>query len=310
MRRPPALVFINPGAHGGRALSRLARVRAAVEALYDVEAHETDTQGRWRGALARSLARGVRVVIGAGGDGTVNAVAQALLDLPPALVGRSALGAIGLGSSNDFHKPLCRSSSGIPLRIDAAAAAPRDVVRVTYDDERGQPRHGIFLVSASLGVTASANAFFNSGDRALRALKGRWTAAAILYAGLRTAVGHPATYATLSLDGASRRFALANLSVLKSPHLAGTLTYDTPVDPASGVFAVNLLEHRGSIATLRAMQRLQRGLFLGQPGTHHWTGSHLEVRLPEACALELDGEVVRARRASFEVLPRRIRLCA
>jgi diacylglycerol kinase family enzyme len=165
-------------------------------------------------------------------------------------------------------------------------------------------------VSASLGVTASANAFFNVGDAALRVLKRRFTSAAILYAGLRALVRQRGLGAVLHSEGTSRRVTFANLSVQKSPHLAGGLTYDTPADPANGLVAVNLLEEHGLMARLRALERLQRGRFLGQPGAHHWSTSRLEIALEAPAPLELDGEIVHACQARFEVLPRRIRVCA
>jgi diacylglycerol kinase family enzyme len=284
-------------------------VRPLIESRYHIEGLDTDRAGAWRTRLRAALAEGVRVVIGAGGDGTVNAAVSALLDLPPGLADGVLVGAVGLGSSNDLHKPLGRTAGPIPVRIDAEGAAPRDVVRVRYEDVYGIWRRGIFLVSASIGVTAAANRFFNE-DALVRRLKRGFTNAAILYAAVRTIARHAGLAATLRIAGEERTLRLANLSVLKSPHLSGGLVYDTPVGPASGRMGVNLLEHRGPLATLVALSRLQRGRFRGLPGTDHWSGERLAVRLSRAADLELDGEVVEARRARFQVMPGRIRLCA
>jgi diacylglycerol kinase (ATP) len=306
---PRALVILNPGARGGTAPERFARVRPAIEARYHIQVVETDRRGGLRAHLEAALRDGVRLILGAGGDGTVNAVVSALVELKEGGLGGATVGAVGLGSSNDFHKPVGCEVAGIPLRIEAATATARDVVRVTYENDSGRHR-GIFIVSASVGVVASANRFFNEGDPLLRGLKRRFTDAAILYAAIRTVAGHGGHAATLRLEDEERSFQIANLSVMKSPHLAGGLTYDTPVDPASGLFAVNLMEHRGRLATLSAMSHLQKGRFRGRPGAHHWNGSRLEVMLPTEGDLELDGEVVRVRRVTFEVLPQRIRVCA
>jgi diacylglycerol kinase family enzyme len=107
MRRPPALVLLNPGAGGGRGRARLARAWPQVVARFDPRVVELDETGAWRGEVQVALDDGVRHFVAAGGDGTVGALADALwhecdrVSLPAI-----TLGAVGIGSSNDFHKPV------------------------------------------------------------------------------------------------------------------------------------------------------------------------------------------------------------
>ncbi len=309
MDRPPAVVVLNPGASGGRARRRLVRAWPAVVERFDPRVVELDGAGRWRAELHDALRGGVRHFVAAGGDGTVGAVADALWRacgrVPLSTV---TLGAIGLGSSNDFHKPVRSRQAGVPVRLDGGTW--RDLGRVRYTDERGDEHERVFLVSASLGVTASANAFFNDGDALLRALRGRLTGAAIAYAALHEVLGGRGVTLELELPGTRQTVRAASLGILKTPHLAGGLAFDTEVAPDDGALAVNLVEDRGRLATLATLLSLTRGRFVGRPGARHWHVRRVSVRAPVPVPLEIDGEVVRARRARFDVLAERIRACA
>jgi diacylglycerol kinase (ATP) len=297
-----ALVLLNPNARRGRGRSRYAAVKAHIDDAFEARVVETESTGN-DGPIRAALDDGIRTFIAAGGDGTVNAVIDALVRLRGAItLDELTLGAVGLGSSNDAHKPLKLQIAGIPMRIDARHAVPRDVGIARWDGgERA------FLVSASVGVTAAANARFNHEDSVLRLLKRCWVDGAIMWAALRTIASWRNLSATLLVHETSSTVALTHLGVAKTPWLAGGLHYDTPVE--AGRFLVNLCEGMSRLRTIRTLAALARGRFVGLPGTRSWSAPRASVVLDEPCDLELDGEIFRASRVSFELLPERIRLC-
>lgn len=305
-----ALVLFNPAARHHTARTRWSRVRAALGTRFALSVVESDLAGRWREEVRAAVARGVRVFIAAGGDGTVGALADALALRGP--LPELVLGAVGLGSSNDFHKPVRITTAGVPARLDVEAAAPRDLGLARWLDERGRSHERVFVVSASIGVVAEANARFNQeSDGLLRWLKRHFLGAAIHYAACRAIASHRGVRARLSSPGgAPRSLELASLSVLKTPHLAGGLRFDTPVGPADGLFAVNLAHRRSRLGLLALLAGLARGRFRGRPGTEHRRDRSLELAGDQPFALELDGEVVRARAVRFELLEQRVRVCA
>jgi diacylglycerol kinase (ATP) len=308
--KPEALVVLNPAAHGGRGRKLWSRVAPTVSGRLIPLVVETDTDHRWHAAVRRAVDNGIRIFIAAGGDGTVNALGNALID---ARDGQSleafTLGAVGLGSSNDYHKPYVDRVHGIPIKTNPEKSILRDVCRASYTAADGSEHRRHFIISASMGATAEANAFFNSGDRIQRWLKPRWTGGAIIYSALATIATYRNISARMVLDGEEFESDLTNLSVLKTPYLSGSFHFDTPVAKDDGLLSVNLCAGLTRWATLGALADLARGKFIGRPGRHHWQAHSLTVVPARPAALELDGEVTLVCKVVFEVLEERIREC-
>ena len=307
--RPAALVLLNPAAGGRRGLERWRRTESAVTAACEPRVVQTDLDGTWRCAVRDEIANGTRLFIAAGGDGTVSALADALVrSRGPVPLGELSLGAIGLGSSNDFHKPHGRTVDGVPVRI-VPSDERRDVCMARYTAPDGTAHDRCFVISASVGVVAEANAFFNGGDGPERWLRGTWTGGAILYAALHTIGAWRNLAIRLRSGDGTRRAEVTNLSVSKTPFVSGMFRYDRSVAPDDGLLAVHLCEGMSRDEALRALLDLARGRFEGRPKRRHWNSWRVAVAAPGPVALELDGEVVQARRVVFGVLKEQVRVC-
>jgi diacylglycerol kinase family enzyme len=309
------IVILNPSAGGGTAFEKWRRIEPQLRRQLGpfelvIGQDATDV----RRVIAERLAAGETDFVAAGGDGTVNRVASSLFEeISRVDLHRIRLGAIGLGSSNDFHKPLRADQQicGIPCCIDFEAARPRDVCLVSYTDEAGVRWCRPWLINASIGVTAEANGFFNRPNRTLKFLKRRVPGLAIIYAALRTLLKRPAQNLVLRIDDRTwMRARVANLGVVKSPHFTGSLKYDSQYEPANGRFHVHMLADVSRPRLLLALVRLARGRFSGQRGARSWPATQLGVAADRAFALEGDGEVVFTSDASFHVVPRLLRVAA
>lgn len=306
MSRPRALVLLNAAARHGRAGRLWGRVSREVDERFEASSVPLDAEGRWKTCVRAALRDGTRVFVAAGGDGTVHALTGAIAaergTVPLADV---RFGAVGLGSSNDFHKPVGRRSSGIPLRLDADHARPRDLGRVRWLDGAGRERESVLVVSASAGVVAEGNALFNS-CRAGRALP----ALAIALAALRAVARNRTVRVRLHHDGREEDADLSSLSVLKTPWLSGCLRFDLPVAADDGFFGVALCGAMRRAWLLATLAGVARGRFAGRPGTRAFRTAALEIEADAPFLLEIDGEVEPARRAAFDLLPERLYVCA
>ena len=85
--------------------------------------------------ISNAILKGERKFIAAGGDGTINYLLNEILSNPSkTIIDEIQIGAIGLGSSNDFHKPMYSSRliNGIPCKVDFTNTEERDIGCITY----------------------------------------------------------------------------------------------------------------------------------------------------------------------------------
>jgi diacylglycerol kinase family enzyme len=306
------LVLLNPEAGGGRAVERWAAIEVQVrQRLGSFKLEIAAGPVVIRSCVRRALDRGERAFVAAGGDGTVNAVVSAILEhVPSPAEAGIRVGAIGLGSSNDFHKPFERyaSISGIPVRLDFAAAAPRDACRIDYVDALNRFRRCEWLINSSVGTAAEANQRFNRPDRLLRRLKPTLPSAAMVYAAVVSILRYRPQLLSLRIGAEQIRVRARNLGIVKRPNFSGSLSFGS-ASPGEGRLGVHLIGDVGLIRLALVVLRLLRGRFEG-PGTRSWTAAGLTLSAGRPFAIERDGEVVRTRSASFRVLPGAILLCA
>jgi diacylglycerol kinase (ATP) len=309
----PSVVLLNTRAGGGRAERRWRELEPEVRRRLGNYVLITAGRPVLDQELARLVRQGARDFVAAGGDGTVNLLLESLI----AGVDETALpclriGAIGLGSSNDFHKPEAMEPRvhGVPLKLERPGARLHDVGRLSYEDERGETRVRHWIINASIGTTAEANWFFNHPNALLRLLKQVSPWRGIIYAAGREIVEYRSRPMVLALDDeAPLDVMVKNLGVVKNPHFSGDLCYDSPYEPDSGYFYVHLLEQVSAPRLASTVWGLLHARFSGKKGTRSWRARHVEVTGGRPFPVEFDGETVVARRVTFDLIPRLIQVC-
>jgi diacylglycerol kinase (ATP) len=305
------IVFLNPASCGGTGMSRWKAIEPTLRARSaSIRAIVPNDRNEFPGLVRLEYGKGEREFVAAGGDGTVNALVNGLVTgLTDEERRTVALGAIGLGSSNDFHKPFSKSPGGVPMKLDFHRATNRDVGIVECIDG-GAKEQRYFLINASVGLTAEANLYFNTPDPFLSFLKKKHPSSAIAWSALGTILSYRnRRFTVLRDDGPGRDVFLTNLNILKSPHVSGTLTY--PGAPAydSGLVSCFLATSMGLADRLLLLSALSRG---GVPVTgklESFTASHLTISSDGPFAVELDGEIIQTSDATFSVITKYLRVC-
>jgi diacylglycerol kinase (ATP) len=146
------LVLFNPSAGGGRAMARKARLESLLrEKGVSFELTVTRSEAHLRDLAAAAAGTG-RDIVAAGGDSTFHIAAGAILRAG----GRSALGLIGLGSSNDISREFGLET--MDLAVQAVARARRRKVDLGLITARGlEPVY--FLGQANIGLGAAVNRY-------------------------------------------------------------------------------------------------------------------------------------------------------
>ncbi len=307
------LIIVNPRADGGRAARAWQRIRALVIARVgsfdECIAPDRDAVRRCIGA---ALDGGERRFVAAGGDGTVNLVMADLVELaPPDVLAGVTFGAIGLGSSNDFHKPRRDAIGGVPCRLDFAHPIRHDVGRTAYVDPAGARGVQHWLINASVGTTAAGNWLYNRAPGFVGLLKRVSASLGMIGAACAAVLRNRRVPVTLEReDGTTESVLLCNLGVVKNPHFTGVLKYDSPYVPASGDFFVHLLLSASLWDTVVTLARLARGRFAGRRTARSWRARRLTLESAEPFAVEGDGEIVLAKWVEFSLEPMPLAVCA
>ena len=308
------LAIVNPNAGAGKALATWNRIKSQIRDIVGpfttIIAEDAESVRRHVG---HALAHGETEFIAAGGDGTVNAVMTSIVQQATLeTLSKAKLGAVGLGSSNDFHKPRRRLNRirRVPYKLNFDRTVQHDVCLVIYRDRNKRLRNRYWVVNASIGTTAEANYFFNTGSKVLRFFQRVSPGRGILYATLRTLARYRARKMTITVDDTETIYThVQNLGIVKNPNFAGGLRYDSRYEPSNGRVDIHLLRGMSILRLLLALWRLARGKFVGQPGAQSWRASRINIKADQPFALEGDGEVTLASEAHVSVSPRLLQVC-
>ena len=302
------LLVINPRAGGGAALRRWERVEDRLSENRVPEVAVLDDLRALPERVRAGIDAGHRTFLAGGGDGTVNALASALLAVG---AGDRMLGAIGLGSSNDFHKPGGLRVAGVPCRMDRDHPTAADVGILRVTDADGETRERNWLINASCGLTADANLRFNRAGGLLRGVKRVSPGLAIALTAAGTVLADRGHELTVEVDGEvlpGTRF--RNLAMVRNPNFAGCLRYDARPAPLPGGFRLHGVGDVSLPSLLRILAGLCRGRFAGRPGTFTRDAVRLRVTGDRPFAVEFDGEVLAASILEVGILPRPLEVCA
>ncbi len=305
-------VFINPICDYGRGLDKWRKVANELHSRYGpFQADLIQSPEKFLRQVKDAWIKGERLFISAGGDGTLNLLLNCLLKIS-SRERKFILGAVGLGSSNDFHKPFCQETmvDRIPVRVDWRNALETDIIRINYQNGKGRPSSRTCLINASVGITAQANSFYNSRNSFISLTKKLGHDAAVVACALNTIVTYTNIPCTLTLEENERfDILLTNLGIIKNPHFAGGLCYDQNVQPDDGDLGINIGSNMSKLEAIRTLAGLYRKKFSEFPKTRSLRAKRLSVKSDRSFALELDGEVVEASSAEFKIFPKAVRCC-
>ncbi|HEX9266743.1 MAG TPA: diacylglycerol kinase family protein [Candidatus Limnocylindria bacterium] len=266
-----ALLIVNPAAGMRQAeegdLAECVRLLGA--AGFEIDRRETGTDGPTSADLAKAaLAEGFRVVLVAGGDGTVAPAAIALLETAV------TVGILPFGSYMNIANGL-----GIPLKpIDAARViAERKVKRSDVGEVAGK----VFFETCGIGLDADA---FGAARLAER---GRWGPAFRRIVRWATARSHRVE---ITVDGKTESHRVLQILVVNSPYYGWALPIVPNADMTDGLLDVAIFPRKGRLQLLGWMARIWH---TGRPGKppRLLRGKVIEIASSEAVPVHADGQI-------------------
>lgn len=271
--RSSMVVVFNPTAGRRRAalLWRVLDVLVANGVRLDLV--ETLRPGHAEG-LAREAARaGARLVVAAGGDGTIAEVANGLIG------GEARLGIIPLGTANVLAQELQLSFA--PRAVAAALAFGR--TRPLWPGlVMGEGREHLFVQMLGIGFDAQVV------HRLPPALKRRCGRGAYVLQTLRELLRYRFDPLTLRIDGTETTAASAIIS--KGRLYAGPYLLAPDACPSEAGFSVALFDRPGALPALLSGAALPLGLLSRAPWVRHVRARRIDVLGNLPVCVQADGD--------------------
>ena len=308
------LVIVNPTAAANRTGARWAGMASDLRTHFGAFRVEfTRARGDAR-RLARAAAeQGTRFIIACGGDGTINEVANGILESG----GDAELGVLPSGTGGDFRRTL-----GLPTSTREAAHRLRtghtlrvDIGRATYTNDAGVIESRYFVGVASAGASAAVIERLKQSDAggltagASRLLGGKL---GFGLATLRTAMEFERPLVSVQLDdGEPHTLRTLNLCVCNARYFGGGMMIAPGARMDDNLFDVVALGDIDRSTIISRSYKLYRGTHLTTEMVHHKRARRVRL-LPESAGeivrVEADGEIVGRLPATFEIAPAKLYL--
>lgn len=242
--------------------------------------------------LARkAVGRGDQLVIAAGGDGTIEEVATALIHTP------ATLGILPLGTMNNLARAL-----GIPLDLSNAALLLAmgttrriDVGRVlTLDDAR----EGYFLETAGIGLSAVAAPMGEDAE------KGRWTDA---FSKLGEFLAFTSVGVTIQYDEeeAPHQTRTHMVTISNAPLFGNNMLIAPAAKSDDGLLDVAVYEGMELVDLTRYFFGISGGGRVTEPRVHYQRARRVRVTADAPLAVNADLDVLTQQHSwEIEIVPR------
>jgi YegS/Rv2252/BmrU family lipid kinase len=269
-------IIINPISGGVRPDEARARAELA-SAIVDrhgdpAEVFVTERTGHARDLTKAAVARGSRLVMAWGGDGTINEVASALA------FGEVPLGIVPAGSGNGLARQLGVRKQPADAIRQAIAAEPRRI-------DLGELGDRLFVNAAGVGFDAYVASRFNEvGGR-----RGLMTYALITAKALRTYV--PPEYAITTPEGSVRVRAILVTAANSAEFGSGAcIAPGARVD--DGLLDLVVMSERSRLRTVLGLPRLFNGTVNQVPGCSIRRVNRATIESDRPMVFHVDGEPV------------------
>jgi YegS/Rv2252/BmrU family lipid kinase len=304
MRR--GVIVYNPTSGSRGAQRDLVAARAyLVEHGWSIKVEQTRAAGD-AGRLARAAAdAGLETVLIAGGDGTLNEAANALVGT------QTAIGLLPCGTANVWARqlgmlPPYRGLVDAARLMNEARVRTIDVGRATVglDSDRSVTRH--FLLWSGLGLDAHVTQAVEPRPASFK----RWGVIGYSLAAVRAAMAYRGVRAELEIDG--RR--MAGRVMLAVVGNAGLYAGYFPLAPDAklddGWLDVSVFRGYRFLSAVGHFVRMLLRLHLRDPQVITTRARRIRVTTSDACGVHVDAEPIGATPAEFSVVPRALRILA
>jgi diacylglycerol kinase (ATP) len=238
-------------------------------------------------------------VVAAGGDGTINEVANGFFDGCERIAQPTRLGLLPMGTGGDMRRTLGMSRDiGEAAKVLVAGRARRlDAGRITCAGPGGEPVVRHFVNVADAGIGGDVADMVNGGFKVINGELTFTIAAAVTLLRWRN------RRLRAVIDGEERDLVAQQVVVANCRYYGGGMEIAPPAVPDDGLLDLVVVGDVGRLESMRLMGSVRSGAHLTHPKIEHRLVRRVEVSSDLPVGVDADGERPGALPAVFEVVP-------
>ncbi len=309
------LVIVNPASADGATREKWPKIASDLRTHFGAfTVAFTEAVGHARELAAEAAKQGTKLIFACGGDGTISEVANGIIDSSR----EAELAILPGGTGSDFRRTI-----GLPTNIAAAARALRDgrtrvidAGRVTFVNDTSERETRFFVNVASFGMSTAVLDRAASGEarKWIPAFAPRKISSKLSYATatVQTTLQSSPTEIYLQLDDhAERRMRVAEVAIANAKYYGGAMKIAPDAKIDDGLLDVVTIGDASAFRILSNAPRLYLGAHLRMNEVTHALARQVvarAVKKDDVVRVELDGEVLGRLPATFDVVPRALRV--
>ena len=246
-----------------------------------------------------AVREGATRLVVVGGDGSVNEVANGVAELDG-----FELAVIPRGTGWDFAR-----THGISRDLDSAvdvalngAVREIDLGVVSFRTWAGADARAYFANVASAGISGAIAQRANEASKALGGKISYYWATVAVFTRWQTGEMR------VTVGDESRSGKMVDAMVCNGRFLGGGMMMCPEAEPDDGLFDVLLIGDVTKRDLVQTLPKIYRGTHLPHPKAEELRGASVRVDAPTPLPVELDGEQPGTTPATFEVVPRALRI--
>jgi diacylglycerol kinase (ATP) len=294
-------IILNPTAGRGQGSQR----REAIEKAFPhAQIFQTAHSGEATDLAHRAANEGAALVIAAGGDGTLGEVLNGIFGT------EARLGILPVGTGNDFARTLGIGADWNraleTLRAGMVRTGTVRTVDVGKVEIGGQSRY--FLNVAGAGFDSRCAARINEHrPKILAKLSGTTAYIVAVLSELRT---YQTAHIRLELDGRVVESQGIMCAIANAQTYGGGMKVAPDADLSDGLFDICLIKDVSAFEFLRAFPGVFAGKHIHHPKVEMFRAAKVKLQCEPPLPVLVDGDILGASPASFEILPDAIEVLA
>ena len=301
-------VFVNPCAGNGRTGKIWPNIESALkQSIGSFQTEETSCQGDAILLTRQALDAGATRIVAIGGDGHLNEVLNGFIENDVQLNPQASLSFVMSGTGCDFQRSLGMSGKwqAAVEKLKDAQIRQIDVGKVSYTAPDKTRKIRYFDNIASFGLSGAVDHYIDNSKL------GKYLGGTMLFlwATIKTVFTHPNQTIRYSIDDGPQEEIRTRLGLLANGRFFGGGMHAAPeAELDDGLLDLLMLKEISLAKFLRHLPKIYKGTHLELPEIFYQKVRKFTAQSSEQVILDIDGESPGYLEATFEILPKILKM--